>query len=119
MRYFHSPHHQAAAFALLLAVMMLLPGRAVPEVAGIDWADKAIHMLLFLVLTVLLIRSFQVVGRIRWPIYAAGALALVYSALLELLQGLIPGRFVDLGDLFANGLGVLIAVLLRSTAKQG
>ena len=119
MRYFRSPHHQAATFALLIAVIMLLPGGAVPEVEGIDWADKAIHVGLFLVLTVLLIRSIQTVDRIRWPVIVAGALALVYSTLLELLQGLIPGRLLDPGDLLANGVGVLIAVLLRSTAKQG
>ena len=119
MRYFRSPHHQATAFALLLAVLMLLPGGAVPEVAGIDWADKVVHVVLFLVLTVLLTRSFRAVDRIRLPVVAAGALALVYSVLLELLQGVIPGRFLDLGDLLANGAGVLVAVLLQSAAKQG
>ena len=119
MLYFISPHQQAAAFAGLLAVLMLMPGGAVPEVEGIDWADKLVHVALFLVLTVLLIRSFKAVARIRLPVIAAGAVALVYSVLLELLQGLIPGRFLDPGDLLANGAGVLVAVLLQSAAKQG
>ena len=119
MRYFRSPHQQAAAFAVLLAVLMLMPGGAVPEVEGFDWADKLVHVALFLVLTVLLIRSCKAVARIRLPVITAGAVALVYSVLLELLQGLIPGRFLDLGDLLANGAGVLVAVLLQSAAKQG
>lgn len=118
MRYFRSPHHQAAAFALFLAVVMLAPGGAVPPVPTFDWVDKVVHLVLFTVMTVLLIRSLTVTKRIRRPVLAAVALALVYAAILEVLQGIIPGRFWDPADLVANALGVLAALLLQSMAKR-
>lgn len=119
MRYFSSPHHQAVAFALILAVAMLAPGGAVPRVPTFDWVDKALHFALFLVMTVLLTRSLRASGRFHRPALAAATFALVYAALLETLQALIPGRSCDPADLVANALGVLAALPLQSMAKRG
>lgn len=119
MRYFSSPHHQAAVFAVFLAVAMLVPGGAVPPVPTFDWVDKAIHLALFLIMTVLLIRSLRASNRFQRPVMAAAALAFAYAVLLETLQGLIPGRFLDPADLAANAGGVLAALLLQSMAKRG
>jgi VanZ family protein len=114
MRYLTSPHHQAAAAALLVAVLMLLPGRAVPPVPAFDWADKVAHLLIFLAMTLLVIRSFRTTSRVERPVLAAALVTLVYAVLLELAQGMIPGRFLEPADIAANSLGVVLALPLQS-----
>ena len=114
MRYLTSPHHQAAVAATLVAVLMLLPGRAVPPVPAFDWADKVAHLLLFLAMTLLVIRSFKSTSRFERPVLAAALATLAYSVLLEVAQGMIPGRFLEPADMVANGVGVMLALPLQS-----
>ncbi len=101
----------------LLAPAALLPF-ALPE--WLPWPrgvekpsllDKQIHFVLFLVETLLLLRP-GVVGTVRRAI----AIALALAVGTELLQGLIPTRTADVGDLVANLIGVGIAVYVARIA---
>jgi VanZ family protein len=119
MRYLSSPLHQAVAFALFVGVLMLLPGGAVPPVPSVDWLDKAVHLVLFLVLTVLVIRSCRATTRFSRPDLTGASLAFVYALFLELSQGVIPGRFWDPLDVLAGGVGVLVGLFLQSAVHRG
>jgi VanZ family protein len=119
MRYLRSPHHQAVAFALFVGVLMLLPGGAVPPVPSFDWADKAVHLVLFLVLSVLVIRSFTATARFARPDMTGATVTFVYALFLELSQGVIPGRSWDPFDVLAGGVGVLVGMILQSAVLRG
>ena len=118
MRYFHSPHHQAISFAVIIAVLMLVPGGAMPPVPTYDWADKAVHLLVFLVMTVLAIRSFRALKRFKRPVLSAAAATLAYAVVLDLAQAFVPGRFWDPVDVLAGALGVGAAMLLQSRVDR-
>jgi VanZ family protein len=98
---------------------MLLPGRAVPPVPSLGWADKAVHLGLFLVLTVLVVRSCRATARLARPVLTGASLAFVYAVLLELFQGVIPGRLWDPFDVLAGGVGVLIGLFLQLVVQRG
>ena len=114
-----SPHFQAGSFALILGVVLLLPGGAMPPVPTFDWFDKAAHFGAFLCLTVLTARSFRALPLPPRPVLSAALITLAYAVSLELLQGLIPGRLVDVWDLVANGLGIVAGFLLQTMAHRG
>ena len=83
----------------------------IPEGPAIPHLDKAVHLgeyLLFAWLLVVTLRSAQLTereyGRMAW-IYAAS-----YGLLIELIQGLIPWRSMDLWDAAANALGAAVGV---------
>ena len=98
---------------------MLLPGGAVPLEPRFDWFDKAVHLLVFLMMAVLASRSFTLSKRFSKPALTAGGVVLAYSVLLEALQALIPGRFWDPADLLAGATGVLLGLLLQSVMVRG
>jgi len=89
-----------AAAILCLAVLPVADGPAIP------YLDKVVHVceyLLFAWLLVQAVRAGQCSAReylwMAW-IYAAS-----YGWLMELIQGMIPWRSMDLGDALANMLG--------------
>jgi len=118
MQYFRSPHLHAGLFAALIAVLMLMPGRAVPEV-GIQWGDKIAHAAVFFLMTLLLSRSLAATGRFRRPVIAAALVTFGYAFALELAQLATPDRHWELADLVADGFGVLLVMPLRWSTKEG
>jgi hypothetical protein len=102
----------ALAWALMILVLCLMPGSAVPSW---DWTellniDKPVHAVLFGVLLVLLVRGFRTLERPEWlrdrPVPWAFAVTVVYGALTELMQQLEAlGRHGDLNDLIADAVG--------------
>jgi len=97
---------------------MLMPGKAIPDV-GIQWGDKIAHAAVFFLMTVLLSRSLAATGRFRRPVLAAALLTLGYAFALELAQLATPDRYWELADLVADGLGVILAMPLQWSTKEG
>lgn len=106
-------------YLILLFLLAVLP---VPDTGtlSVSYLDKAVHVLLYGVLTVLILCSpvffFQPSG-----ICSAGIRAIIaasfYGAALEVCQYFLPYRSFDLGDIVANMSGAflfgIIAAYLR------
>ena len=97
-----------AAFALcavsVLVLSLLPPSQELPTTG---W-DKSNHMLGFAVLAVL--GHFAWPGR-RWPMLLG---LLTYGGLIEVLQSFTPDRFAEVGDLVADGVGLLAGEALAT-----
>lgn len=109
-------HGAAAAWALVVAVLLLVPAYLLP-VAPSDlpslleaWADKLGHVALFFVLAWLLARSFRELPAVRRPRFTAVLVAAAYGGLLELAQILLAARSAELADSLANLAGGLLAL---------
>lgn len=75
--------------------------------------DKFGHLLAYCVLVV---NAGLLVSKSKWLFVAISAF--VFSALLEYLQGFVPGRTVDWRDLVANAAGVVIGLLVVYFFKE-
>lgn len=104
-------HLPALLWALLLAILLLVPG---PQGPSTDWgwlqipdfSDKVMHALLFGVAAWLFHRSLAAQRPLRPALAAAVAAAVIYGAALELLQGIpVLRRDPDFWDLVANTAG--------------
>lgn len=112
----------AIAWALLILVLCLAPGRALPEW---DWfalldLDKLVHAGMFFVLAVLLAQAFTG-GSLRRHILWACILSIAYGLATEFMQGLEAlGRRTDVNDMIANSAGALLAGLYaRGRERKG
>ncbi|MBX2978192.1 MAG: VanZ family protein [Flavobacteriales bacterium] len=108
----------ATAWAFLILVLCLMPGRALPtwQWADLFSLDKLVHFSLFLVLAVLLAQGLTLRAASRTvligPVILAFLLAVAYGALTELMQQLPSlGRRGDLNDLLANALGAAVGAV--------
>ena len=77
------------------------------------------HVPAYALLTWLLTGSLSKRG---WPertaLWVAAAAAMVFGAWMEILQGLVPGRIVELGDVAFNAIGIGLAALLLEAAPE-
>ncbi len=89
-----------------------MPGSVIPD---IRWdfisIDKAVHMILFMVLVFLgLIASryghLKIFG--KYPTLVSISLAIGYGYLLEYIQAYVPQRSYDFADLTADCVGTLV-----------
>jgi VanZ family protein len=93
----------ALAWAVLIGILSLLPGDALPPLPPFPGADKLAHAGFYLLLGFLL----------AWSLHSPSHLALIVLALLiglygyslELGQLYVPGRNYDLLDALANFAG--------------
>lgn len=101
----------AVGYAVLLAVVSLLPGSQLPTIP--DWSqlfspDKVAHFGAYALFALLLSVCTSKRGSRRSTVKAVIAAA-AYGALLEVLQGIAgTGRQFDLVDMVANTLGAVI-----------
>ncbi|MBI3985571.1 MAG: hypothetical protein HY343_01510 [Lentisphaerae bacterium] len=99
------------AYALGLAVVSLLPSRALDFAPPIPYLDKVAHGLLYAGMTGLLFWAVQVRRRPAPSGWTAGciALAIAYGWFLEYAQqALCPGdRLYSIGDIAANAAGAI------------
>lgn len=85
-----------------------------PPAGGVEIKvnDKFGHLLAYCVLTV---NAGLLFSKKHWLFVALAAFS--FSALMEYLQGFVPGRSVDWKDLVANamgtGIGLLVLLLLK------
>jgi VanZ family protein len=107
-------------WAALIFFLSSQPGEAFPEITFVPNADKAVHVLEYAVLALLLARAlFQYMGRThRAP---ASIVCLIvcfaFAVLDEFHQVSVPNRSFEWGDLGADtvgiGVGVLVYVLIQ------
>lgn len=113
----------ALLWALLILVLCLMPGKALPSWQWADLfnADKFVHFALFAVLMMLLAS-----GLVRAGVPVGNALAIslviavIYGGLMELLQ-MLPalGRRGDLNDLLANTAGAVFGWIRQRRKGSG
>ena len=101
----------AIGWFILSTVLLTLPGSKFPKEDWLSkiWFDKWVHIFLFAVLTWL---WCMVVPRQLKNLILAGILCLAYGIIMEFIQGYcIPNRSFDEGDIIADAVGCLIAVV--------
>jgi VanZ family protein len=97
------------ALAVVIGALTLMPQPVAPM--GPQWIDKLYHLLAFaaLVFPTGFLRPKRLV--------AAGVLALFYGAAIELIQPAV-GRSGELGDLLADGIGILVGIALGLAVRR-
>jgi VanZ family protein len=106
--------YAAIAYALLLAVVSLMPGPRIPAI--FDWSelfspDKAAHFVAYALFGVLLAAALPAGPRLKRVALAVLGAAL-YGVLLEVLQGIMGiGRHFDPVDMVANLIGAILGGL--------
>jgi VanZ family protein len=100
--------YQGVFVAALCAIYLLAvsPSDSVP---GIQLWDKLNHALAFFVLAVLMAKAWPLA-----PMFSVRlATLLLYGLLIELSQLLLPYRYASWQDMVANGIGLLLYVLMH------
>ena len=99
-----------ATLICLVVAGSLLPARSplMVAVSLLPIGDKALHFGAYLMLSSLPVAGFQECRRG----VIAGLSMFVLGLLLEAAQSIAPGRAVELGDLAANGAGVMCGALV-------
>lgn len=96
-------------FLAITAITVLAVWPTKDLVVSTGW-DKSNHLLAFFVL--LLLADYGWEQKSSLWIKVLGLL--VYGLLLELLQAMVPPREFSLADIFSDGLGMALYLLLRS-----
>ncbi len=103
-----------AVYWILLILGTHLPGTSAGEVR---LPDKWLHFTAYAGLAFLLATTATVYRRPRWSTYAwMAAVLLIFAAIDEASQGLIPGRHADLADWFADARGIAVGLVLHRIA---
>ncbi|MEJ2003694.1 MAG: VanZ family protein [Cyclobacteriaceae bacterium] len=97
-------------WALLILILTLTPGEYVPSYSLFSY-DKLGHAGIFCIQAVLLIYTFWYVnGReTSFSIAVGMIIAIIYGFVIEGIQGIIPGRSMDMYDAIANITGSFLA----------
>jgi len=111
-----SPYRKRARLAaiiwtLLIFILCLWPGKELPQV-DVPFIDKWTHFVLFAVFSFCWLCAFP---SVQLRLLAAALLVSVGTGwVVELLQGWLTflGRYYDVMDIWANGLGGLLGILL-------
>ena len=99
-----------ACCAFMILGLHAIPGEDLPPEVMFDLfhADKLIHLLMFGVLSCSVFVGLGKSGSIRKYKWFAGGTLLMYGIGLEFAQDIwFVGRYASLGDMIADGLGVL------------
>ena len=118
MKYFLLP----LLWALVIAIASLMPAPQLPEVE-IDYADKLVHIFVYMVLTILMIWAWHKKNRkilISYTtLFAILASSSVYGIFMEILQfTTTTGRNFEIPDIIANIVGCLFGVFLYKSIKS-
>ena len=101
-----------AAWAGLIAMLMVIPVPAPPPVTGFNLGDKAVHFALFGMQALLLLRYLHRRSGPEGSLPAAAGWAMLattaFGAALEGLQALLPFRSAEALDLAADAVGALL-----------
>lgn len=94
--------------SILIIIAVLIPGSDLPDV-HIGGYDKLIHMTMFAAWAVAVRFDFD---RTPFQYVRFFALGFVFSAASELLQLLVEGRSVDLYDMAADTVGLMVGLAI-------
>lgn len=105
-------------WAALIFVYSSIP-EPIPAVPGIPHLDKIIHTCEYAVLAFLLIRALKRTPEVKTAKFNACLLAVLISALYgltdEFHQFFVPNRDMSVFDIFFDGIGATIGVLIYRT----
>ena len=94
-----------------LTYLSLLPASGLPK---LNISDKLLHFIAYFVLTTWFVGFIKV----RWY-WLIGLLLLLFSYIIEELQGLSHWRQFEWYDILANGTGIVMALLLGAFLLKG
>ena len=106
----------AILWAIVIFLLILMPGAKMPSVEDVFSFDKLAHSGVFCILTFLLIIGFT--KQSKYPKLSKSAikhsviLSAFYGSILELGQSIVPDRYANLLDLTFNMLGILMGYAL-------
>jgi len=118
MRSFIKQYWASVSWAIVLAVLMLLPQDSFPESKLLSY-DKAAHLGVFAILSFLVLwgkrkKEGNVPLKNKYR-FISLTICVVYGLVLESLQSVVPGRMTDIYDLLANTIGAIVGVVVFST----
>jgi VanZ family protein len=100
-------------WALIILILSIIPSTEFPEWKIFSF-DAAAHIIVYLILTLLMLWSYQ-----RFHSFSLRSLALIaiisiaYGGFIELIQHyLVPGRFGDWLDFVANASGAFLGIVV-------
>jgi VanZ family protein len=105
-------------WALLILVLTLTPGNSMPDLSIWDLLsfDRFAHLFVFAILVMFMTIGFTKQYSFLFLRFNAAKLSFLfsfaYSLIIELLQGLVPGRYAELNDVIANSAGCLTGSLV-------
>lgn len=96
---------------IFLVVYLSLSSSPVEIDTDLPYQDKLFHTIAYFLLTFWFMQIYHIRHHVvRWVIFF-----LCLGLLLEYLQGFDPHRYSEIGDMAANTLGVVAAVVLART----
>lgn len=105
----------ALTFTAFITVGSLISSTSIPDL-HFQVSDKLIHSVSYFILVVLWFLFFFSIttdNKFYKILTICSIAAFIYGILIEVLQGkLIETRTADVLDVFANGLGILVAIML-------
>ncbi|WP_353776833.1 VanZ family protein [Winogradskyella sp. 3972H.M.0a.05] len=102
-------------YALAIAVLSLISIGKLPETAP-EFSDKIVHCLAYALFAALFYNYLEEV--ITKPAILVVVLSMLYGTIIEVLQyTLNPDRTFDLWDIVANGVGIVIAIIIIRVKK--
>jgi len=105
-------------WALLILVLTLTPGNSMPDLSIWDLLsfDRFAHLFVFAILVMFMTIGFTKQYSFLFLRFNAAKLSFLFSfgfsLIIELLQGLVPGRYAELNDVIANSAGCLTGSLI-------
>ena len=105
-------------FSLLIWIMASLPGEALNStgrleenlLTGIFLSDSFVHFFVFGLLALFIYKGYNVACRESIPLARIGAFDIGYGMIIEIYQGILPGRGFALHDMFWDTMGVLFVL---------
>ncbi|MDZ7606025.1 MAG: VanZ family protein [Cyclobacteriaceae bacterium] len=106
----------AIVWACVIFLLILMPGKQLPDTGNLFSIDKIAHFGVFAILSFLMIVGFakQKTNKDLNKLHALYGLgiSMFYASVLELSQAVVPDRQMSMADLIANTLGVIAGYLL-------
>ncbi len=108
-------HLPTFLWALFIMIICAIPGERIPRLTFLEWLkpDKIVHLVIFAILAILLLRSFLDAKTLPWEknhiILFTLFLCIAYGSLVEILQYTVfINRSGDVRDAIANSIGALL-----------
>ena len=99
------------SYGILILSISSIPGDSIPRFVLLSW-DKLIHIIEYSFLGFLSVSSID--NKSKNKIIIACLFCLFFAILDEIWQSFIPGRFSDVLDVIADGIGIIIGSIFAS-----
>ena len=109
----------AVAYLILISILFLLPGSALPKENWFDaiYLDKWIHVFLFMILILLWLKAFPVYSSRLYILLII--FAILYGIIIELSQEIfVLNRSMDVYDIVADTAGVIAGAWIGRGYKK-